>query len=111
MCLLFIRSLIKMTYDDYLWISLTRTVSVPYYFEQLKAETLKLLNRQIYFKGLSCFFMLISLFFFVIKSRTAGDGTGQISKLLSSKEMKCDLDRLPCQDKFGLTTPFCGHNS
>ena len=42
LCLLFIRSLIKMTYGDYLWISLTRTVSVPYYFEQLKAETLKL---------------------------------------------------------------------
>lgn len=56
--------------------------------------------------------MLISLFFFVIiKSRTAGDGTGQISKLLSAKEMKCDSDRLPYQDEFGLTTPFSGHSS
>lgn len=31
-----------MTYGDYLWISLTHTLNVPYYFEQLKAETLKL---------------------------------------------------------------------
>ena len=31
-----------MTSGDYLWILLTHALSVPYYFEQLKAETLKL---------------------------------------------------------------------
>ena len=42
-CLLFIRSLvyIKKTFGDYLWISLTHALHMPYYFEQIKMETFK----------------------------------------------------------------------